>query len=261
MVDFTEFEREYAELTNEITAARYQFLPDRLKDWFALLDNTPGVTSLVQQLQSGLDFSEWFKKQQENSRGRAKLVLPEAREQRLGMQLLMFRNAAAKNKPDVSLLGFHFIGVGTNVNDNAQAFIEQVFLPMARDLRRYLQTKVSALPSESESGDLAVPASDRTVKLDHNSVAYREAMDALQTLERVLKEANDYPDLEEKDQHIAEVSATSRLLQSVRVRVAAVIAVVGATLRYLVSKFVGAVVGKAASFVIEKITKLLGSIF
>jgi hypothetical protein len=80
----------------------------------------------------------------------------------LGMRLLLFR-AAANKQQDISHLGFHFIYVGKNVNDNAQAFIEQVFSPLARELRRFLESEAK------KPGFGKIPASDRTVTVNHNS--------------------------------------------------------------------------------------------
>jgi hypothetical protein len=105
-------------------------------------------------------------------------------------------------------------------------------------------------------------ASDRIVYLDHNSKAYRDTMDSLEALERVLNEANDYgDDLEEKQEYVAEVSAARRLLQSVRVRVSILAALLGPPVTFLMKKFVDTGIGKAASAVWEKVTALVGSIF
>jgi len=112
---------------------------------------------------------------------------------------------------------------------------------------------------ELEKASGSVPASDRVVTLDHNSGAYVEATDALQTLERALREANDYPEPEEREQHIAEVSATWRLLQSVRVRIVAVVAVAKAPLTFLIKKFADKAIGKAAAVAVEKLAALIGT--
>jgi histidinol-phosphate/aromatic aminotransferase/cobyric acid decarboxylase-like protein len=151
---------------------------------------------------------------------------------------------------EISNFGFSYFRTGRDVNDNAHSVIEQVFKPMARELRRYLEQEVSK-----------VPAADRVVRLDHNSAPYRDAIDALEKLEKVLREANDYPDGEDKDQRIAEVSATRRLLQSVRVRVTAVVAVIGSGLTYLATHFVGTAIDTASHSVIEQLTALFGAYF
>jgi len=102
------------------------------------------------------------------------------------------------------------------------------------------------------------PASDRVVRLDHNSPNYIGAKEALETLERLLQETNDYPDPEDKEQKIAEISAARRLLQAVRVRVKAILAVVGAALLYFGSAFVTGGIGTAAKIAWEHILALLG---
>lgn len=121
---------------------------------------------------------------------------------------------------------------------------------MARELRRYLEGEVSK-----------VPAADRTVTLDHNSAIYREAIEALENLEKALREANDYPDAEDKEQRIAEVSATKRVLQSIKVRVGAVVGLVGTGLAFLATHFAGTAIDTAAHGVIDKLTLLLGAYF
>ena len=83
-------------------------------------------------------------------------------------------------------------------------------------------------------------------------------MSALETLEDVLRGSNEYPDPEEKDRVIAEISAARRLFQSVKVRVGAVAAVLSAPAFFLVK---GKAIGDAAQVVIDAITPLLGHIF
>jgi hypothetical protein len=254
--NFANFRAVYEDLTYEVTRARHQFLPDHLRNWFEVIDETPSVHRVVEQLQGGLDLPAWLQQNRATpglmGLGNASMQWPESRDKRLGMQLLLFR-AAARGEIDISQMGFHFTYAGSNINDNARAFIEQVFAPMARDFRRYLEQQVGS------SG--VVPASDRVVRLDHNSSAYQDAMQALETLERVLQEANDYDDPEDKDQRVSEVSATRRLLGSTRVRLAGIVAVVGPTLHYLGKKFIDSAIGKAAGATLDRLINLLGQIF
>jgi hypothetical protein len=57
------------------------------------------------------------------------------------------------------------------------------------------------------------------VQLNHNQPEYKQVGAALEALERTLAEANDYPgEPEEREQRIAEVSTTRRLLPAARVR-------------------------------------------
>ena len=54
--NFANFRAVYDELTDEVTRARHAFLPDHLRNWLATIDETPDVSRIVEQLQSGLDF-------------------------------------------------------------------------------------------------------------------------------------------------------------------------------------------------------------
>ncbi len=80
-------------------------------------------------------------------------------------------------------------------------------------------------------------------------------------MERVLNEANDYPDVEDKEQKVAEVSALRRLFLSTRVRVHAVMALAVPGLLYLAKTFANTGVGAAAKFAWEKIGILIGVLF
>jgi hypothetical protein len=135
---------------------------------------------------------------------------------------------------------------------------------MARDLRRKLEAQLDAsfgFDEVKKPPEDPIPASDRTVSIDHNSAAYREADEALDRLEHTLVQANDYPDDEDKEQRIAEVSAVRRLLKSTKVRAYAIAALAGPTLTYLAKKFFDTGIGQAATKAIEKLTTLLGSLF
>ena len=99
----------------------------------------------------------------------------------------------------------------------------------------------------------SVPAADRVVPLDHNSADYKETIGALETLERVLEQANDYPDPEEKDQRIAELSAVHRLMASTKVRIAVVLSLLTPILTQFTTKFADTLIGKAANFLWDKL--------
>ena len=171
------------------------------------------------------------------------------------MQLLLFRSMA-RGDINAAVLGKMYLpGSGQNINDTARAFINQYFRPMTKELIRHFRRV-------GEQGQrTAVPAADRVVRLDHNAAPYRDVVEALENLEKALQQANDYPDAEDKDQKIAEVSATRRLLQSIKVRVAAVIALIVPTVTYLATHFMGTAIDKVSTTVIEKLMVLFGPIF
>jgi hypothetical protein len=224
--NFVNFRALYDDLTDEVMRSSEAFLKDHLANWFEHIDETPAVGALIQSLEAGLDFDK-FKEEREatiqSMAGSGQLRWPKGREQRLGMQLQLFRRIA-EDKLDAFDFSRNYMGRGVDVDEQIRLFEDQVFRPMARDLRRFLEERLA------ETSEAEVPASDRVVRLDHNSPKYIGAKEALETLERLLQETNDYPDPEDKEQKIAEISAARRLLQAVRVRVKAILAVVGAAL-------------------------------
>jgi hypothetical protein len=252
--NFANFRAVYDALTDEVGRARYQFLPDHLRNWFEVLDTTPSVATIVRRLQAGLDVENWIKESMTSMTGMVgsgKLSWPANREQSLGMKLLLFRQFA-KGKQEIAGFGHYFMYVGNNINDNAQAFVEQVFMPMARELRRLLEQELASTA--------AAPASDRIVTLDHNSPAYKETKEALENLEKVISEANDFDDVEEKEQHVAEISAVRRLFDAVRVRIEPVVALLKPLAIQFASKLKDTLLGKAVAWVVSTVISLLGQI-
>jgi hypothetical protein len=250
--DFVNFRALYDELTDEVSRSRHQFVADHLATWFEHLDETPDVALTILRLQAGLNFQNWYNEQlssQGSMAGSGELNYPSAREKRLGMKLLLFREFAER-RMEIDDFARVFVYTAGDLDDQTRGVIEQVFAPMARDLRRLLER-------EAEQAEGNIPASDRVVNLTHNSVSYQEAIDALDKLEALLRETNEYEDVEDKDQRIAEVSATKRLLQASRVRVSSVLAVIAPTVKFLAKTFATSGIGKAAGWAWDKLLALL----
>jgi hypothetical protein len=251
--DFSNFRALYDELTDAVSQARHQFLPDHLRNWFEHLDETPRVAVIIQRLQQGLDFDTWYKQTESTGGsfvGSASLNWPKGKEKTLGMKLLLFR-AGAEGKLDISQVGYTFIYVGNNINANAQAVIEQVFMPMVRELRRYL---------EAELDKPTAPASDRVVPLDHNRPDYKEAVASLDKLIKTIKEANDYPD-PNKEQRIAEVSAARILMDADKVRTEPLVALLKPLVVQYATKLKDTLIGLAVAATIGAFSYLFGHIF
>ena len=245
------FWRLYDELTEEVNEAIHPSTKGDLRAWYSALDEEPSVAGVVRRLQSGLGVEQWWLVNFEGNHTRQDLTWPDDVDKALGMKLLVMRELA-RGRVDIGLFGFHIFGRtgGGRPEDTAAEVIKRIFAPMARQLRRYLERELSK-----------APAADRVVRLDHNSSTYREAIDALERLERVLTEANDYPDAQDKEQKIAEVSAAGRIFRATRVRVGVVVSLLAVPVTYLVKTFAGAAIGEAATKVIDALTLLLGAIF
>ena len=114
------------------------------------------------------------------------------------------------------------------------------------------------LDEVAEEEARAVPASDRVVNLNHNSESYAQTIAGLEKLEQAIERSNDYPDPEDKEQKLAELSAGRQLLKSVRVRVTAVLTVLRGPLLWLGKTFAGRIIGQLADIALRHITSLFG---
>jgi hypothetical protein len=103
-----------------------------------------------------------------------------------------------------------------------------------------------------------VPASDRVVRLNHNSKSYRETMDNLNRLIEAVETMNDYDDVEDKEERLAELSAGRRLLESVRVKRHVVWLLLGSAITWLVEKFADGFISEIGKIALESVRSLLG---
>jgi len=207
-------------------------------------------------LENAVDGQKWLDGVIEKIRSGSpgELTWPLPLNERMGAQLSLFRSFSDQTM-DPAGFGFHFFrrqgddfdAVVSNINS-------QLFSSLSRDLRRYiLRIAASAEPQDH------IPASDRIVRIDHNSQSYNAAIEAVDRLEELIRQANDYEDLEDKEQRLAEISAGRRLLQAVRVRVAAAAQALAAPIRSLLARFGTGLINQAAHDAWDKLTTLLGS--
>lgn len=207
-----------------------------------------------------MDFDEWYKEGKETVRGMVgsgSLDWPPETDRRLALQLSLFR-AFAADREGVSDFCTKFMYAGNHYDDMVAEVNDQLFRPMARDLRRLLARELEAAVTGGE--EAGVPASDRYVRLDHNSPAYTQTVAALEAVVEAVRRDNEYgsADPDDRDQRIAELEAGKRLLQEVRVRVDAAHALFVGTLGYLAVKFADAAIGNMANEALNWVRVLLG---
>lgn len=97
--------------------------------------------------------------------------------------------------------------------------------------------------------------------MDHNSAAYGEAVEALEELEEALRGANDFAEVEEKEQRVAEISAARRLMQSVRVQVKALVGLVKGVAVQFGTKLKDTAIGLAVAKALAALGVIVGYIF
>jgi hypothetical protein len=231
------------------------------KNGFGHLDGEPEAAAALAEIEPPQrDFSQWYALQgRRPSPGSPKLQWPETNEARLGMQLQLFRSIA-RGDTNAGVLGKVYVpGSGVNTNDNAHAFIDQVFRPMSREVIRYLRRVGQQKQQQIVAPDsVSVPASDRIVNLDHNSDPYRQTMEALEAFKKALEDTNLFADTEDKEQRIAEVSAAQELLKPNRVNATAVLAIITTVVTYISLQFADTVLDMFSHRVIDSLRVLLG---
>jgi hypothetical protein len=248
---------QYDELAADIARSKHQFFKGNVKRWLHFLDSTaPFARPILQELESQADFKIWFEPYRVVAMGGGggkDIEWPDARAKRLGTQLLLFRQFA-NGGIDPATFALTLLRSGSNANNCIAEIVNQIFLPMSQELRRYLQE------STEPSGETIsrAPASDRIVSFDHNSQVYVQTTEELDQLLEALEQVNDYPDIEDKEQKLAELSAGRRLLRATRVRYGLIVGVLGPPLAWLGKTFAGGIVGQLATSVWQGLKGLLG---
>lgn len=251
------FLEDYDAAAEDVIRSNYRNYPDNLQRWFYVLGNDPVSSHVALDLENSVDAQKWFDEAMAAQRAtrRGELNWPLQASERLGIQLSLFRSFADR-KIDAAQFGkIFFYRRGNDFHAVVGNINDQVFAPLARDLRRHILRVATSIPDTAAE----VPASDRRVRLDHNSQPYRDVIDALDRLTEALRRANDYDDPEDREEKLAELSAGRKLLEAARVRLAPVANVLAAPIRALTTRFATGLINQAAHDLWDKLTTLLGS--
>jgi len=162
-----------------------------------------------------------------------------------------------------SLIGVG-IGMGQQIvhklhNDEIIARVGN-YTPTRYEITLSLIEKAEAILELDPQGSGSVPASDRAVTLDHNSAAYNQTVDALESLHKAVEGNNEYrnADLEDHERRLADIEATIKILENKRVNIGTAKTVAGATLVYLAEKFADQPIGELAAAAWTLLKALLG---
>jgi hypothetical protein len=254
----SELLQEYDDLVSTIAGANHRLYQTSLAQWFSLIDATSDFARVVSGLEALSDFDAWYEDLQRRQKSAgADLHLPNDQNAALGIQIALFRRMA-RGEINAAIFAHEFISPGErNLNTNVGQLSQQLFIPTARSLRRQLE-RAEAPGLSLDLSPLFVPASDRTVTLDHNAAEYAQAVRSLEKVEDAIQQANDYDDPKDKEQRIAELSAGKRLLQATRARADVLIALLYRGLLYLAKKFADVAIGVAATAALALLGRLTG---
>lgn len=250
-----EFQAEYEDLLHVALTSGYQNYEMRVRDWLDLLDTAEPSRERVKALEAATDFPALYARARESMGsmvGSGTLEWSRDRTKRLGEMLGLFRYIAegdekwAEIATDFLYTENHFDSMVYKINTD-------LFEPFARDLLKDI------VRSHNE-GAVAVPASDRIVRLDHNSASYAEAVDKLSQVKDWANRSNELAaaDPAEKERVIAEVEAGERLLRAVQVRAETVWKVLQPALRWLREKTTEAVYATLVAAALTAVAALLG---
>jgi len=140
----------------------------------------------------------------------------------------------------------------SNYQRLTHAVVSQIFRPTTRDLRRLVEKNWDSIIGS------AIPASDRTVRLDHNSEPYRVTISTVIEVQNAVETTNLFEDEEDRAQRIAELSAGHTLIRAPRVSVEACRSVLVRCLKYLVKQFRDTTVGAVATIALKAVCALFG---
>jgi hypothetical protein len=251
--------QEYDELAEAVANATNTFHQSALSRWLSFLDRTPALAGEVARLEKVNDFDAWYKALEDRQRGHGlgstSLNFPSDQEAALGIQISLFRRMAERQIRAEIFAHIYVAPHEQNIDRGLSEFARQVFTPAATALRRHLRGVADSVPPDI---GLLVPASDRTVLLDHNSADYIDTVQALDKVEQVVQQSNDYQDGDDKEQRIAELGAGRRLLQAIRVRADVVVALLYRGLLYLAKKFADVAIGAVAVAALAALGRLTG---
>jgi hypothetical protein len=118
----------------------------------------------------------------------------------------------------------------------------------------------NGVPEDSSGVTEVVPASDRVVRLDHNSADFRDADERLSEVIQAIRANNELAanDPEEHEQRIAELEGGQRLLKAVRVRVNAAMEMLIKPLQWLLVKVGENLISALITIAITALAALFG---
>lgn len=259
MTDETnEFFEDFDHYAHEVSVARHQDFARILRQWFRALEQAPEpLRGRIAWLREHFPADRLEKEVIITGRGMVgsgRLNWPDDLEDRLSGQLQLLWALTEKEDSAWQFAFKFFPGGGNNIDATLAKLVEHLFEPHARELRRYL-AKNAEKPLSGQR-EVAVPASDRIVRLDHNHPDYLATINAIESTESASIASNEILP-EDRERIKFELDAGILLLKATSARVDAIEAVLVRTLRWLSAHFTGAALGIAAENALQIVLKLI----
>jgi hypothetical protein len=137
---------EYDDLVADVARSDHAFFKGNLRRWSEFLDRVPPFARpILQQLEAAGSFESWFEPHRITmvTGGSAQpFEWPDDRRHRLGMQLLLLRRMGY-GEIEPCVFALTVLRTDRNIEDGVRSIIDQIFLPLSRDLRRYLKEQTA----------------------------------------------------------------------------------------------------------------------
>ncbi|MCR9140433.1 MAG: hypothetical protein NXI27_31065 [Alphaproteobacteria bacterium] len=252
------FFEDYEEIAHDVTMSRAVDFSRNLAIWFNCLENSPlAISREVERLKALQPWEEVEKNviiPPRSMVGSGRLDWPVNRDQRLGGQLVLLEQLATGDLEPTDFAFNFFYSGDTNINSTVGEMANVLFEPHSRELKRYLLRAID----EAEAAFEYVPAADRLVSLDHNSPQYKEAIDAVSTVQEKLRENNEI-DPEDKIRVEVEIRSGLDILAAPKTRIEAAKTLLLGALGWLAMEFASSAVGVVADNAIKAVSALLGA--
>ena len=247
-VEYKDFFEDINELVGPVLDAGFQEFPGALQNWMYQLDNAPDLIKLAMiELVGDADWETVDANclVPQGGTGNGTLNWPQNPKERLAAQTIVFRQLASGELDVTAFAHEYFHRQHANLNDATQEMSSKLFYQYSKDLNRYLERALRA-----------VPASDRVVPIDHNAAEYEPLVETVEELVEAINESNSIePD--EKSWLIPQLKAGLGLLKAGFARVGALKATIVGGLVAAVSTLKDTAVGKLADTAIEYLMQLV----
>lgn len=245
---------EYDSLTDDVMSANYTNHAYTLKRWFYYLDNHASFSLIVKRLTSAVDFDKWYedgRKTMTGMAGSGTLEWPLNTENRLGLQLSLFRSFA-EEQIHIGDFCSDFMYTGSRYEDMVHEVNDQYFRVMARDLRRLL-IKAPVTPVSP------VSTTERFIVLSNNPEDHARLINLMTDLISKIESNNEFrgKEPEAQERAIAELKASKELISAKTVSSRA-LTYVSESIAALISKFSDGIIGQIAGEVYKAIKSHMG---
>ncbi|NEV78327.1 hypothetical protein DYI24_14890 [Rhodopseudomonas sp. BR0C11] len=241
-----EFLEEFDDLSNQLTTTHRNDFVVRLKHLISFIElDDDNLGAHIRYLRGRLSWEEISATHLTTTRGLggSHVKLPEDQRDILSLYLNIAEQMISGAIKPEQFAFTYFRGRSNNLDEIHQSLTDNMFRPFLSDLRRYIKKHYDESAPSIDS-ITSIPASDREVPLEHNSL-HTDLLNAIDELEDNLHGDNTIsPD--DRQQITKELTAGKTILSGPKARIVTIGAVVAAPLYWVLEKMAGTMAGELA---------------